>query len=143
GRFANRRYGAFYEMGRTTGADGDSPGERLLRRGGDDADAANHSDRAEDSFHVVVGRGRFANRPYSVAPSFFSSATVLGWASVIGGSKPSESAPAGAAARPLPTVDPNIAATNGVIPRLFFTETAAPRSTRSSMTLSYPRPAAT
>ena len=43
-------------------------------------------------------------------PSFFSSATVLGWASSIGGSKPSESAPAGAAALPLPTVDPNIAA---------------------------------
>ena len=57
---------------------------------------------------------------YSVAPSFFSNATVLGCASSIGGSKPSESAPAGAAARPLPAVEPNIAAASGVMPRAIF-----------------------
>src|SRR5207248_10296751 len=115
-----RRRGA-RTMGRAAHAVGDPAGERLLC-------SRRHPARARkgQGHEDTKTRRRHSRTGYSAAPSFFSSATVLGWASSIGGSKPRESAPAGAAARPLPAVEPNIAARSGVIPRVFFMLTAAP-----------------
>src|SRR5204862_5256347 len=104
----------------------EAAGKGLLRRGG-------HGDRAESQREKDTLSQTHAGDHRSI---FFSSATVVGCASSIGGSKPSESAPAGAADPRAPAVDPNIAATTGVTPRVFFAPTAAPRSTSICTTVS-------